>query len=220
MRPGWIALLLAPLAFVGVPTASSDPSGHPERALVRIAARGCSAIDTVATGWLSDGGLVVTVAHAVRGSTSVEVSGVPARVVAVDNTADVAALVPAHDIDAAALSLAPVVRGPTAWLATFDSTSGSGKVDMIGVGAEVAATIDEPVDDTTYSRQAFSVSSAINRGDSGAPVVDGRGRVVGMMFATTRDGSPVSYAVSVDDIRRSIERVDISSPFVGTGRCN
>ncbi len=222
MRRGWLALglLLVPFAFVGARADARDPGGRPVRALVRISAGGCAAVDTLATGWLTDGGLVVTVAHAVRGSTSVRADGAPARVVSIDNRTDVAALAPTTGIDAAALSLGSAGGAAPAWLARFRGTDGARTLTAARSGPVVTTTIDEPVDDTRYSRKGFSVSVAIDHGDSGAPVVDGNGRVTGMMFATARDGAPVAYAVAAGDIRNTLEHLSVTSPSVDTGRCN
>ena len=220
MRRGWFALLLLPLVLVGAGSDDGHPGSHPERALVRITAQGCTAVDTVATGWRAQLGLVVTAAHAVRGSTTVRADGVPARVVALDNRTDVAVLVPATTEKVSPLALASVGGAPQVWVARFSGTSGASTVSEAGAGLVVTATIDEPVDDTTYWRQAFSVGVAIDRGDSGAPVIDSGGRVVGMLFAAARDGSATAYAVAAGDIRSPLSQVDADSPSVDTGRCN
>jgi S1-C subfamily serine protease len=220
MRPGWFALLLLPLVLVGAGADDGRPGAHPERALVRITAQGCTAVDTVATGWRAQDGLVVTAAHAVRGSTSVQVGGLPARVVALDNRTDVAVLVPPATTNASPLALASVAGATHVWVARFPGTTGASAVSEAPAGPVVTATIDEPVDDTAYSRQAFPVGVATDRGDSGAPVVDGRGRVAGMLFATARDDSATAYAVAAGDIRSPLSQVDADSPSVDTGRCN
>jgi hypothetical protein len=190
---------------------------------VRITARGCTAVDTVATGWRTDGGLLVTVAHAVRGSDAIRADGTPARIVAVDNRTDVAVLVPTTALDASALDIASTPDGaPRVWLARFagDPDGETRTVSAAAAGPVVTATIDEPMDGVNYSRRAFSVSTAADHGDSGAPVVDGHGHVTGMLFATARDGSPLTYAVAAGDIRNALRQVDLDSPAVDTGRCN
>jgi S1-C subfamily serine protease len=138
----------------------------------------------------------------------------------VDNQTDVAALVPVSSIDATALSLASSGDAPAVWLARLNGALGTGQLENTRAGAVLTTTIDEPVDDTTYTRHAFRVAAALEHGDSGAPVVDGSGRVTGMMFATSRDGSAAAYAVAADDIHRTLDEVRIDSPSVDTGRCN
>jgi S1-C subfamily serine protease len=222
VRRGWFAVLLVPFVFVGVPRDATMPDREVAHSLVRISARGCTAVDTVATGWRTSGGLVVTVAHAVRGSNAVRADGMPARIVEVDNRTDVAVLVPATTaLDGSALAIATAPDGtPRVRMARFDRAGETRTVSSAAAGPVVTATIDEPVDDVSYSRHAFSLSVAADHGDSGAPVVDGRGRVTGMVFATARDGSPVTYAVAADDIGDGLQRVDVNSPAVDPGRCN
>jgi Trypsin-like peptidase domain len=221
VRPGRFAVLLVPLVFVGAPIDATSPESDAAHALVRVSARGCTAVDTVATGWRTDGGLVVTVAHAVRGSNAVRVDGVPARIVAVDNRTDVAVLVPATALDASALDIGSAQDGARrVWLARFAGGGEARTVSSAGAGPVVTATIDEPIDEANYSRHAFSLSVAVDHSDSGAPVVDRRGRVTGMLFAAARDGSPVTYAVAADDIRDALQHLDVDSPADNTGRCN
>jgi S1-C subfamily serine protease len=221
MRRGWFAVVVVLLVFVGVPDGPTSRAPDPAHALVQVVARGCTVVDTGATGWRTDGGLVVTVAHAVRGSNAVRVDGVPARIVAVDNRTDVAVLVPATALDASALDTARGLDGARrVWLARFASGGEARIVSSAGAGPVVTATIDEPIDDANYSRRAFSMSVAVDHGDSGAPVVDIHGRVTGMVFATARDGSPMTYAVAADDIRGALQHLDVNSPAVDTGRCN
>jgi S1-C subfamily serine protease len=189
----------------------------PERAIVAIRASGCGAADASAVGWIIDGGLVVTVAHAVRGSSSVRVDGGPARVVAIDNRTDVAVLASEGDPATAELSMAArSVRGDV-WLARFNGAERLATAARSG--SVVTAEIDEPVDATTYTRIAFPIDVSIAPGDSGAPIVDAAGRVTGMAFATARDSSSLTYAVAVDDIRTTLGVLDAASPAVSTGRC-
>jgi S1-C subfamily serine protease len=44
-------------------------------------------------------------------------------------------------------------------------------------------------------RAALELAADVAPGDSGAPVVDGRGRVVGVLFATSREREHTAYAV-------------------------
>lgn len=168
---------------------------------------------------------MATVAHAVRGSNAVRVDGVPTRIVALDNRTDIAALVPFGPLDASPLDVASGLddaqRVRVARFAGDGAGSGGARsVSSADAGPVMTATIDEPIDDVNYSRRAFSLSVAGDHGDSGAPVVDSNGRVIGMLFATARDGSPLTYAVAADDIRDTLRHVDADSPAVDTGRCN
>jgi S1-C subfamily serine protease len=45
------------------------------------------------------------------------------------------------------------------------------------------------------TRPALELSAAIEPGDSGAPVLDGDGRVLGVVFAESSDREDLAYAV-------------------------
>jgi S1-C subfamily serine protease len=44
-------------------------------------------------------------------------------------------------------------------------------------------------------RPALELTAGVMPGDSGAPVVDGDGRVVGIVFAQASDAEPLTYAL-------------------------
>jgi hypothetical protein len=46
----------------------------------------------------------------------------------------------------------------------------------------------------------------VHLGDSGAPVVDGDGRVAGVVFARASNGSATAYAVDASAIRNLLTR--------------
>jgi S1-C subfamily serine protease len=176
---------------------------------------GCQAVSERATGWFGPGGLVVTVAHAVRGSTSVDVDGTAARVVALDVRADVAVL--AVDASGRRLNLAPGSSGGAAWVAHVADGRPSSAATKASGGLVI--NIDEPADDAVYTRAGLSLTFGAVRGDSGSPVVDGSGRVIGMIFATARTDAHLSYAVSATEIAAVLTGVTPSSPSIPTGRC-
>lgn len=204
---------------VGVTAAASSASGpvpHPDRATVVVGSSGCRAVADVATGWVSPAGLVVTVAHAVRGSTEITAAGAPARVVAIDQRADVAVL--ATSSPGPTLALAPdVTRGGPAWVGHV--VDGRLLSTATTASPRLVVNIDEPADDTTYTRTGLSLTFGAVRGDSGAPVVDRTGAVIGMIFATARADTRLSYAVSAAEIAAVLAGVSPRSPSVPTGRC-
>jgi S1-C subfamily serine protease len=205
-------LVAAVLGLSGGGAPVDAPS--PQRAIVAIEASGCRAVSEHAVGWVSSTGLVVTVAHVVRGSTDVRVDGVIATPVAVDLRTDVAVL--ARPTTRSSLDLATLPATGPAWVAHY--------VDGRPVSVPATATaglvtrIDEPSDDAVYSRGALALTFSAARGDSGAPVVDRSGRVVGMVFATARTATQ-SFAVSAPEIAGVLATVDPESPPMPTGRC-
>jgi S1-C subfamily serine protease len=213
------AVAIVAAGAVGVTAAASSASGslpHPDGATIVVASSGCRAVADVATGWVRPAGLVVTVAHAVRGSTEVTAAGAPARVVAIDQRADVAVL--ATSSLGAALALAPdATRGGPAWVGHM--VDGRMLTTATTASPRLVINIDEPADDTAYTRTGLSLTFGAVRGDSGAPVVDRTGAVIGMIFATARADTHLSYAVSAAEVAAVLAGVTPQSPSVPTGRC-
>jgi S1-C subfamily serine protease len=174
---------------------------------VEVRAAGCSLVDDLATGVVVDDGVVLTVAHALRGATTVRVDGIEARVVVID-----------HRIDAAAMTVP--VDGPAVRIADHDvtgsATVGGRAVDVRGV---VEATVEEPRDDTTYRRQALVLEGEIEPGQSGAAVVGPDGRLLGMVFAASRRTNGVAYAVAGSELRTFLDGAAARTEPVDLGSC-
>jgi S1-C subfamily serine protease len=213
-------LRAAAVVVVGVLGLAGAGSGaasvpHPEAAIAVVESFGCQAVSEHATAWFGPGGLVVTVAHAVRGSTALTVDGAPARIVALDVRAEVAVL--ATSSSAPPLPLAPTSTRGTVWVGHVTDGRPSSRATSAGGGLVI--NIDEPGDDAVYTRAGFSLAFGAVRGDSGSPVVDRSGRVVGMIFATARTDTRLSYAVGATEIAAVLAGLTPESPTVPTGHC-
>ncbi len=51
-----------------------------------------------------------------------------------------------------------------------------------------------------FSRPALEIRAEVSAGDSGAPVVDGRGHLLGVLFARSRSREGIAYAVDADAV--------------------
>jgi len=198
-------LVVAGCAAGGTPTALIEFDRTRE---VRFS--GCSRVDELAVGIDIGDGLVLTVAHAVRGATAVTADGTPAEVVAID-----------HRVDAALVSvderLSPLVLGPGEGSLRLVTADGA---RAVGVEREVTVRIEEPRDGTVYERDGLVLDVVVAAGESGAAVVDGDGVLTGMVFATSRT-SERSYAVSATELRPFVDafRADGERAPVDTGSC-
>jgi S1-C subfamily serine protease len=174
---------------------------------VSVRAAGCSLRDALARGIVVAPGAVLTVAHVARGATGITVDGAPGVVVAIDPRID-AALVRART------TTGPVVPAPSA-------APGPAVLDGQPVTVErtVTADVEEPSDDTTYRRAALVVAGHVERGESGSPVLDPRGRLLGMVFAASRDADDVAYAVDVRELRAFVQSSLANTTAVDLGRC-
>ncbi len=65
----------------------------------------------------------------------------------------------------------------------------------------------------------IQTDAAINRGNSGGPLLNLKGEVVGMNVAVAVDAQNIGFAIPINDIRRTIESVketgEITFPFIG-----
>ena len=133
---------------------------------------------------------------------------VPARIVGTDPNADVALL----KIEPEGLSLTPLELGRMDDLEVGDPVAaiGSpfGEEQSLSVG--VISALDRNIASLTDFGigDAIQTDAAINRGNSGGPLLDAHGRVIGInaqIRTTTGEGAGVGFAVPVDTVRRSLD---------------
>jgi S1-C subfamily serine protease len=168
---------------------------------------------------LDGGGFIATNTHVVTNgqglSRASEVfvnfadgNRVPARIVGTDPNADVALL----KVDPEGLSLTPLELGAMDELQVGDPVAaiGSpfGEEQSLSVG--VISALDRNIASLTDFGigDAIQTDAAINRGNSGGPLLDARGRVIGInaqIRTSTGEGAGVGFAVPVDAVRRSLD---------------
>ena len=130
-----------------------------------------------------------------------------------------------------ASGLKAVTLGKSAGLRVGDDVVAIGNaLALVGgntVTRGIVSALDRTVDDPTENLQhLIQTDAAINSGNSGGPLVDAKGDVVGMNTIVIRDsgsGAPVEsigFAISIDAIKPLIERLRSGkaapgSPFIG-----
>ena len=127
----------------------------------------------------------ITVAHVLERGRPVFVGGHRARVLRVDRRLDVALLAVAGV--RGALRRGTAAAGDHATVRVMRS-GGAGSV-RAGVRRTISAHIGGQV------RPALELAAEVVPGDSGAPVVDSDGRVVGVVFAQASGSEPLTYAL-------------------------
>ncbi|MEA2459458.1 MAG: hypothetical protein QOC95_2430 [Thermoleophilaceae bacterium] len=164
-------------------------------------------------------GYVATNAHVVRGdppklqrATTVYVkfadgNRVPAKVVGDDLNSDVALL----KVNPAGLTLTPLRLGRSSNLTVGSPVAaiGSpfGESQSLSVG--VISALGRDIDSLTAFKigNAIQTDAAINHGNSGGPLLDRHGEVIGInsqIESTGGGGEGVGFAVPVDAVRRSL----------------
>jgi S1-C subfamily serine protease len=169
---------------------------------------------------ISGSGEILTNAHVVTTGTGARIrrvgevfvkfadgNQVPARIVGFDPNADVALL----RISPAGLTLRPLPLGSTADLkvgspvAAIGSPFGEEQSLSVGVISATQRSIDSL---TGFKIEgAIQTDAAINHGNSGGPLLDAAGRVLGInsqIESGNGDGAGVGFAVPIDVVRRSL----------------
>jgi S1-C subfamily serine protease len=176
------------------------------------------------SGFVIDGdGHIATNAHVVTNGTGAKITKasevyvqfpdgnqVPAKIVGYDPNADVGLI----KVDPEGLDLVPLPLGHTGAVnvgdpvAAIGSPFGEENSLSVGVVSAKNRTIDALTDFSISD--AIQTDAAINRGNSGGPLLDSHGRVIGINSQIRSSGGGsvgVGFAVSVDTVRRSIGQI-------------
>jgi S1-C subfamily serine protease len=180
----------------------------------------CS-MESSGSGWVEARGVVVTNAHVVAGASSVHVIGqddlvYDATVVAFDSQRDVAVLrVPGlpstvlQQGDAVAAGDPAVVAGyPGGGAYTLGSARVRGELEAAGT---------DIYQHNAVVRDVYSLRAIVRPGNSGGPLFDDAGDVVGMVFARSTTDADTGYALTLDELRPVLQHV--GSARVATGVC-
>lgn len=167
---------------------------------------------------------IMTNAHVVSGITEPAVTTrdgdvLAAKVVYFDSVSDIAVL------DVPGLDVKPLVRGEDLSrgdTAAFLGFPGGGSFKALGAVVESLSTISiqniygaEP-----SPLRIYQLAGDIEQGNSGGPLVDPQGRVVGMIFAKAKGGAQVGYALSLSEIDKAFSKATSFSEPVPTGACS
>ena len=166
---------------------------------------------------------VMTNAHVVAGVDEpfVEADGrrVPARVVLYDPGRDVAVLA-VEGLSAPPLALAPAQPRPGASAVVLGyPEDGPFRADPARVISTRQARGEDIYQVDTVVREIYSIKGLVRRGNSGGPLVDPQGRVLGVVFAAAADDRTVGYALTWDEVASSADAGERAGGRVDTGAC-
>lgn len=172
--------------------------------------------------------LVLTNAHVVAGTdeTGVEVAGkrgrtveLDARVVLYDPETDLAVLrVPELDVDPLAFEQTPAKAGDDVLVLGYPLdgpfTATAGKIrQMINLkGPDIYDTGE-------ITRQVYTVRAVVRSGNSGGPMIDPGGRVVGVVFGAALDDQETGFVLTVEQVSTALRTASQLSRAVDTGSC-
>jgi len=159
---------------------------------------------------ISQDGYIVTNNHVISGATSAmvlvpgETKPVDAIIVGTDTTTDIAVLkidrqnlpfVTLGDSDALQVGeLAVAIGNP------FGELAGS-----VTVGVVSALDREIAINDTTYN--LIQTDASINSGNSGGPLVNSYGEVIGVTNAKMSNGEGIGFAIPINDVKSVIEEL-------------
>lgn len=174
------------------------------------------------TGFLYSPGRLMTNAHVVAGvdNPEVEIGGtsVPASVVVYNPQIDVAVL----EIDEGDLPHLVFDRSaePQDGVAVLGyPQDGPYDVQPGRIRAEQRLRSPNIYGEGTVLRDVFSLRSLIRQGNSGGPIVNSAGDVVGVIFAASVTDRDTGYALTADQVAESAALGVTSEAEVDTGRC-
>jgi S1-C subfamily serine protease len=214
---GILAGVSFPSAFAGleptlpsplpVPT-SVDTAGinRVKQSVVKVSSLGCGGLVT-GSGFPVGVGYIVTNAHVVSGTGShaiVTPGGreMKATVVYFDPERDVAVLyVP--EFTGSGLTFGPAQRGTMGAVIGYPG-GGDERVAPAVVDGAVPAEGRDIYNENLVTREIFVMQAGVHPGNSGGPLVDTEGRVLGMVFATSASDPNQAYALTDDEISSDI----------------
>jgi putative serine protease PepD len=209
------------IAATGVSSSQSGPL-----------AQGSSAATATGSGFVVDAkGHIVTAAHVVDGATSIKVTfsdGTTrtATLTGKDDATDVAVL----KVDPSGLTLHPLKLGSSASLGVGDAVAAIGS--PFGYEESISTGIVSGLDRTIEAPNGFTVAhavqtdAALNPGNSGGPLVDSSGRVIGIADQIATNGSAeqssgVGFAVPIDLIQSELADLEagrtVTHAYLGVG---
>jgi S1-C subfamily serine protease len=207
------------------PVAAPDPSivADPDVAragdsVVRVLGTACG-LGVEGSGWVAGPGLVVTNAHVVAGEedttvTTREGASLDATPVYYDPENDLAMLQVGAEIPA--LPIAPDPASGTAAAVLGYPENGPYAEAPARLGETRETISNDSYGRGPIGRRIASLRGSVRSGNSGGPLVDSRGRVLGTIFAATTTGAPGGFAVPADVVEAALR--EPTAP-VDTGPC-
>jgi len=194
-------------AALPIPAAVDTPGvKHAAESVVRVASFGCGGMVT-GSGFPVGTGYIVTNAHVVSGTSGHTIQSpggaqLQATVIYFDAERDVAVLY-APGYRGAALTFGNAGRGTTGAVIGYPG-GGPEQTSPAIVDGEITAEGRDIYNSNLVTRQILVIQARVRPGNSGGPLVDLEGRVIGLVFATSAGDPNQAYALSDDEIAGDI----------------
>jgi S1-C subfamily serine protease len=215
-----------PVVAVAAPDAAlaNNPvvaATQPSVVKIRAIAPGCQKV-LEGSGFVLSPERVMTNAHVVAGANSVtvEASGNPydATVVSYDPTVDIAILsVPHLPPGPLAFANNPVTSGTEAIVMGYPGGGG-----FVATPARVRELIELSGPDiyrtATVNREVYTVRASVEQGNSGGPLIDLNGQVLGVVFGAAVDDNDTGFVLTAKEVAAQLAHIG-DTTAVATGQC-
>jgi S1-C subfamily serine protease len=190
------------------------------RSVVRVLGTACG-LGVEGSGWIAGPDLVVTNAHVVAGESDTTVtpfgssSSLDATAVHYEPRNDLAVL-RVSGLGGTPLGMASEVRSGSPGAVLGYPENGPFTIAPARVGVTGPVVTQDSYGQGPITRELTALRGEVRSGNSGGPLVDGDGRVMGTIFASTTQGKPGGYAVPNDVVAGALRD---TSGQVSTGAC-
>jgi S1-C subfamily serine protease len=189
---------------------------------VKIVGVGCGQIQE-GSGFVVAPGVVVTNAHVVAGipHPTVQVNGGPLEttVIYFDPSYDLAVLrVAGLDEPPLTLDPQPSARGVQAVVLGYPG-GGRFQVGPAGVMAAFEAEGRDIYGQGLTVRNVYEIQAKVRPGNSGGPLVQLDGQVIGVVFSRSTTNSDIGYALTSPGVLSRVQQAESAAKVVGTGAC-
>jgi S1-C subfamily serine protease len=166
---------------------------------------------------------VITNAHVVAGTDLVEVEAGGGRrtgtVVLYDPDTDVAVLaVPGLRAEPLSFAAADAVPGASAIVLGYP-LDGPYRASEARVRERIQLRGPDIYEAHTVQRDVYTVRAVVQSGNSGGPLVDPQGRVLGVVFGAAVDDDDTGFVLTGDEVADEVAAAPRSADAVDTGQC-
>jgi S1-C subfamily serine protease len=217
---------LAPPLATPVPVPSPNQAqaigGQAAPSTLKILGTACGVLQE-GSGFVVAPGLVVTNAHVIAGESLTEIQvgsyGYRARPVLFDPSFDLAVLRTQAPMGSP-LRIVPtdVGRGTKGAVVGYPE-DGPLTVGPAAVTADLMAEGRDIYNQALVIRDVYQLEAQIRPGNSGGPLLDALGRVIGVVFSRSTVDSNVGYALTSPGVLARVQQAEYRAARVGTGPC-
>ena len=191
---------------------------------VKVVAVGCGQVQE-GSGFVAARGLVVTNAHVVAGTQSIRVEdsfGYHVAVVALFDPEFDLAILRVRGLSERALTIDPGAVGRATRAVVLGYPQGGPlAVDPAGVRSEILATGLDIYGENSTVRDVYVLQALVRPGNSGGPLVESDGVVIGVVFSRSPTSADIGYALASPGVLQRVRRAESlpDSTVAGTGGC-